>query len=283
MTSNVIALLNHGPTALDWLILLTTSDFCHRIGRAFAFMKKTFAYIPVIGWVGALAGCVTLNRNWKADESRLIKLMPKFNDEYPKPWIFATYPEGTRLNPKKLQQAQTYAKEKGYRVYTNLLQPRVKGFRFLINHLRNSVKYVIDWTIIYFDEAPTIKDFITKGRLNNKYTHLHLKIYPINTLPTNDDDIDNWLRERWTEKERIIDFVKKGKSKGQELYRDPYKGRLCFIFWTIIVGILLQYLFKWNGLYTIIWIVTNMCAVTQCYIERKIDESPQGLYGKKIN
>jgi hypothetical protein len=49
------------------------------------------------------------------------------NKEFPEPWTFIIFPEGTRVTPDAVAKSQEISKEKGYPIYHHVLLPRKKG------------------------------------------------------------------------------------------------------------------------------------------------------------
>merc|ERR1719410_2596773 len=110
-----------------------------------------------MGWLESVCPhAFPLDRDWDKDKKSIAALCRRFNDsddyQHVSPWMWFIFPEGTRMNEKKLIAAQQFAKERGYPCYDHLLQPRVKGFSFLTKHLHKTLGVIIDATIVYFDK-----------------------------------------------------------------------------------------------------------------------------------
>eukprot|EP01084_Bolivina_argentea_P296536 510726_1 len=174
---NTIILFNHSNSPFDWMVVSSFADYLERFQNSFVFMKKQFAYIPIIGWIGSLHSAKPLQRNWKKDKKYIKNLCQKFksNKDYRlvTPWCWFSYPEGTRFSAKKLIAAQEFARGREYPVLNHLLQPRVKGFSYLTHHLYDILGCIIDNTVVYFPKPPSAMNFFIDTRLA-KYTHIHI-------------------------------------------------------------------------------------------------------------
>ena len=67
---------------------------------------------------------------------------------------------------------------------------------------------VYDVTIGY--ERPFSVVDLCRGGVNT-HVHLHVRRYPISTLPKTGPEIANWLVRRWQEKELLLEDFKKAK------------------------------------------------------------------------
>ena len=106
---NAMILANHSASPFDWISIASVADYLERFENSFVFMKKQFALVPGIGWVGSLNSAVPLQRDWKKDQVRIRELCLHFKAKgsdalyrLVTPWCWFSYPEGTRDpgNPK---------------------------------------------------------------------------------------------------------------------------------------------------------------------------------------
>ncbi|ETO10099.1 hypothetical protein RFI_27278 [Reticulomyxa filosa] len=125
---NTLTMINHAESEFDWVAAFVFADAYLHIRNVIALMKKSFAWIPSLGWVSYLQGNIALERSWDHDMPKLKKLMPIIAHSYSKPWSVGIYPEGTRQTPQKLKEAKKFAQDRGYVVLQNLLQPRLVHF-----------------------------------------------------------------------------------------------------------------------------------------------------------
>ena len=235
---NNILICNHSESPFDYITLGSIADYLDRFQNSFVFMKKEFGYVPVIGWIGSLSAAIPLNRNWEKDKRTIANLCNEFKKKekgrfkYTTPWCFYFYPEGTRFTKKKLLKAKEFAKERGLNVYDNLLQPRVKGFSYLAHHLHDVMGCIVDVTCVYYPKPPPITFFINTRTA--KYTHLHLRVYRQNDIPKDIELLNQWLRDRWDEKDKLVKDMKDKKIKHQILKRSPEKAIKFYVLWAII-------------------------------------------------
>ncbi|MEK6624577.1 MAG: lysophospholipid acyltransferase family protein, partial [Bdellovibrionota bacterium] len=116
------------------------------------------------------------------------------------------FPEGTRLRPHKLKRVQEICKKKSLPETTHVLLPRPKGFIASVQGLRGHLQSVIDVTIGYEGEAPSLYDLIL-GKV--KRLHLHIKRFPMHTLPNTDKELEEWIIKCFYDKDlRLQKFQK---------------------------------------------------------------------------
>lgn len=74
------------------------------------------------------------------------------------------------------------------------------------------LKWVIDVTVGYPDQEPLCLATICAGSRPTCVTTLHYRRYPIEDVPTEMQELTNWLYDRWVEKERMLEtFYKTGR------------------------------------------------------------------------
>ena len=210
---NNILICNHSASPFDWLVVSSFGDYLGRFHNTFTLAKKEMAYVPIIGWVGGLTTAILLNRNWDKDKKMIENLCNEFKKgkkgkfKYTTPWCFAFYPEGTRFTQKKWLKAKEFAQQRGLTVYENLLQPRVKGFSYFAHHLHDILGCMIDVTCVYHPKPPSARNLLLNTR-TARYTHLHLKVYREEDIPKDIEDLNQWIRDRWTEKDKRVQEMK---------------------------------------------------------------------------
>merc|ERR1712228_421516 len=240
---NTILIANHSMTPFDPIMTGSFADYLERFQNTFIFMKKQVAWIPGLGWIASLSSGQSLERHWEKDKEFIKRLCQQFkaNKIYKRvtPWCWFSFVEGTRFDQKKLKQSQDFAKQRGYPVYKNILQPRVKGVSYLTHHLYDVLGTVSDVTVLYQPRAPTFYDFFVNTRMCN-YVHLHLRVFRQNEIPqceTDNDlgELDQWLRDRWTEKDEIIEKMKKKEFRYQSMKRSPWRAIQYYSFWALVI------------------------------------------------
>ena len=147
------------------------------------------------------------------------------------------------MTEKKLLAAQDFARKRGYPVYKHILQPRVKGFSYLTHHLRPVVGCIMDTSAVYHPAPPQPSDFFLRTRLC-QYVHLHVKVHRQKEIPQAESDqdlevIDQWLRDRWTEKDELVGKMKEGEIPYKVLQRSPWKALKSYAVWATLAIYLL--------------------------------------------
>jgi len=120
------------------------------------------------------------------------------------PFSLLIFPEGTNMTDETRDKSNAYAaKQSVYnQPYEYCLHPRTTGFTYLLNTMQsyNIVDTVDDITIGYEGNFPIdLLDFV-KGQFPT-VVHFHIKRYAEDSLPKENQDIDEWLQIRWVEKE----------------------------------------------------------------------------------
>ena len=81
----------------------------------------------------------------------------------------------------------------------------VKGFTFFcqeLGHAAQAVDYIIDMTTLYIPKPPPMKRYALSGRLHDRLDMI-LRVYKISDMPKEKAELDQWLRDRWTEKDKL--------------------------------------------------------------------------------
>jgi len=129
----------------------------------------------------------------------------------------------------------------------NTIHPRVTGFTFFVNLMRNHgiIDAVYDLTIGYIGNIPQTELAIFTGF--PKECHVHLKRYDIKDLPSDENDLGEWLREKWYEKDnRLSAFYKNQKfeTDGEPQHRSAlYAPQTLQMFTVTVVVIWMVWLF----------------------------------------
>jgi 1-acyl-sn-glycerol-3-phosphate acyltransferase len=197
---NAIVLANHQQmTDVPFLMALARSK--QRLGDLKWLVKDPVKYVPGIGWGMWFLDCPFLKRDWAEDRASIERTFQNFlRDQIPL-WL-VSFPEGTRLTSQKLAASRQYAIDHSMQPLDHLLVPRTKGFVASVHGLRSHVRAVYDITIGYERGVPTLWQY-TKGYCRR--AHLHLRRYPIESIPEQDEQLANWLIDRYREKDALLD------------------------------------------------------------------------------
>jgi len=207
---NAIVLLNHQEMA-DITVVFTFARSKERLGDLKWFVKDVLKYVPGIGWGMLFLDCLFIKRDWTADRDYIHRVFRNILT-YQVPMWLMTFAEGTRLRPEKIARSQAYAREHGLVPPQHVLIPRTKGFVASATSLRGYADAVYDLTIGYEKGVPTLWQW-TKGYVRR--VHLHVRRYPLDSLPVEEEALASWLFERFQEKDRLLEsFYRHGAFPG---------------------------------------------------------------------
>ncbi len=178
-------------------------------GQFKAVAKAELSHIPAFGWLLYLSDFIFLKRKWETDRIYITSRLRDLSNfsESGFPLSILIFPEGTRLTPQKLENSQNFARSNGLFVFNKLLYPRFKGFLGLMPIIRSKLDYLVDCTLIFKQGIPTIAD-VLKGKADQT-VHLHIRKFPVSEIPEEPDSLKEWLRQKWIEKEKIIESYEK--------------------------------------------------------------------------
>ncbi|KAF9975099.1 hypothetical protein BGZ73_001360 [Actinomortierella ambigua] len=170
--------------------------------------------IPFYGWGMWIMGMLFINRNWQQDQVKINRMFGRILDIQAPVWI-ASFLEGSRLTPAKLAASQKFMQSRGLPVLSNVLMPRTKGFIACVQKFRGThVKYVYDFTIAYhhrtkgFGVPPDLVRVHT-AQLNPEYKfHVHVRRFPLDDLPEDEDKLSEWVVQRYVEKDAFLESMK---------------------------------------------------------------------------
>merc|ERR1711971_182834 len=118
---------------------------------------------------------------------------------------------GTRMTPKKLEDSQAFAKQRGIKVPTNVLCPRTKGVWSAVNGLKLDV--IFDATVVAKTGADA--NLITLAQCKPLEMHIHLDVIAADEVPRGEEELSKWLFQRWEVKDDLLTtFLKEGTFKG---------------------------------------------------------------------
>ena len=196
---------------------------------------------------------IMLKRNWLKDRKHIDEAFGRFK-KYPVPIWLITFLEGSRRTEKKLRESQDYAKKNDLPILKHVLLPRTKGFVATIETLRNShVKYVYDLTIDYGgDSVPSIYDVYDRA-MPEKKVHVHVRRFPIDSLPHDPEELSRWCFRIWKEKDDMIEKLKStgsyagpkseyAISSGMDIPSIQTWIVICNVSWFLLVYLLLRWL-----------------------------------------
>ena len=162
----------------------------------------------VTGWSMQLAGYIFLRRQWTEDE-RILNEIFSYYDKMRLPVQLLLFPEGTDFNPRSKIRSDAYALKNNLTKYEYCLHPRLKGFTYIAENMRNQFESVIDVTMGY----PAGVCYGALDSFSGRFppeVHVHIKRYPISEVPSDSDGLEAWCIKRWEEKEQRLKKLYKG-------------------------------------------------------------------------
>jgi 1-acyl-sn-glycerol-3-phosphate acyltransferase len=203
---NVIVIANHQQmTDITFAMFLARAK--GRLGDMKWFVKDIIKWVPGVGWGMFFLDCLFVKRRWADDERSIRATFSAFIREKIPVWLIS-FVEGTRLTERKLAQSQEYARSQGLPLPHHTLVPRLKGFVASVQGLREHVDAVYDVTIGYVGGVPNLWQYI---RGEARLAHLHVRRFPIASLPQAEAELGQWLMARWQEKDQLLEtFYRSG-------------------------------------------------------------------------
>jgi len=196
---NVILLVNHQQMPdITWLMDLARKK--GRLGDMKWFVKDEIKWVPGVGWGMVFLECLFVKRDWATDAKAIARTFERIlRDDVPL-WLML-FPEGTRITPEKLSQADAFADKAGLQRTEHVLLPRTSGFMASIRGLRDHIDAVYDVTIGYERGVPSLWQFI-KGY--SPVAHMHIRRVPVAELPESSEALSDWLHDCFQQKDRRL-------------------------------------------------------------------------------
>ena len=218
VNENAIWMSNH-THAWDFMATCLTAPLYGRIGAMRFLMKEQIKNIPIIGFGLYWMDNIYLKRNFKEDQKHINMTFRRLRNKWYPFWLIV-YPEGTRNRPKKIEESQQYAREHGLPVFEHIVNPRPTGIMVAIQQLRNVVPYIYDITLQYGDDAHIAMAFCPNEGID---IHMNVSVIKMEVVPEYEEELKDWLNERWKRKDDLVGYFKKHKRfPGQGRYL-PYK------------------------------------------------------------
>lgn len=194
---NAIVIANHQSMS-DIPALLCLALEKKRIGDLKWLVKDQLKYVPGIGLGLKFLDALFLKRRWADDQQSVQNTFERYVRMKTPLWLLL-FPEGTRSSPKKREVFRS----KHPHVETQfVLPPRAKGFVASVQGLSSVIHEVYDITIIYPQTEPPSLIELMRGEV--RFIQIHVKRYPISSLPMDDAGLTQWLNQRFIEKDQTI-------------------------------------------------------------------------------
>mmetsp|Transcript_62583 Transcript_62583/g.116400 ORF Transcript_62583/g.116400 Transcript_62583/m.116400 type:complete len:369 (-) Transcript_62583:210-1316(-) len=260
-TQQSLVVMNHRGN-LDWLLGLYLNDCGGGIGASKAIVKKSLLAVPILGFVWWCSDFVCITRDWKSASSALLDGYRRQHvyKEHGAPYVLALFPEGTRITPKKLKEAQEFERENKLPVFEHVLCPRVKGLWSALQGLQ--LDSVYDITVA--EKGGPKSNFVTMARGMPAEFHIHAVRLDPKSIPQDQEACKKWLFERWAKKEELLQKLEKDGNFGSpglvdvpiraEVYRTML-GALCF--WTLSTFVFVRLCLRYNYMRLLIFSIAG--------------------------
>lgn len=197
---DALVLSNHQDMP-DIVALMTLARSKRRLGDLKFFVKHALKWVPGVGWGMQFISCPFVRRDWTTDRERIRHTFDTLVRERIPVWL-VSFAEGTRSTPEKLRANAAWAVERGLEATRHVLIPRTKGFVATIDGLGDHLDAVYDVTIGYEVGVPTLWQYIN-GSV--KRIHVHVRRFPIESLPQLEHELRDWLLTRYREKDALLE------------------------------------------------------------------------------
>jgi 1-acyl-sn-glycerol-3-phosphate acyltransferase len=204
---NAMLLPNHQNIA-DIPVLLSIAKRKNRLGDMKWFMKSIIKYIPGPGWGMLFLDGIFLRRNWADDRENIENTFARIK-RYNVPIWLVSFLEGTRVTESKLELSRKFAAKRQLPQPRHLMIPRTKGFLATMTGLRDHLDAVYDVTIAYPTGIPSLWQMI-QGDV--KKVCIHIRRYPLELLPKNDQGLEDWVYRLFSEKDELLEHFQASKS-----------------------------------------------------------------------
>ncbi|KAL2016170.1 hypothetical protein VTK56DRAFT_4110 [Thermocarpiscus australiensis] len=282
----MIMIANHQLTT-DWLYLwwVGYANAPKMHGYLYIILKESLKYIPIVGPGMMFYGFIFMSRKMAVDQPRLAHRLGKLKTRHTAPdgkkyldpmWLLL-FPEGTNASENGRKKSARWAEKIGVKDPDHVLLPRSTGMYYCLNELKGTLDYVYDCTVAYegiprgkFGENIfTLQGTYFRGQ-PPKSVNFYWRRFRVADIPLDSQEkFDVWLRERWYEKDALMEqYVSTGRfppspadavTKGHEGFLETeVRTRYWFEFLQIFTvlgafGFLVNLLVKfWNRLLSVL-------------------------------
>ncbi|XP_045182485.1 lysocardiolipin acyltransferase 1-like [Mercenaria mercenaria] len=258
-----LMIMNH-RTRFDWLYLFSYQVRHASLRRYAISLKNGLKFLPGIGWAMQIAGFVFLDRKWEDDQETISRCLQVFKHTNYKPQILL-FPEGTDLTKNTKKRSDAHAEKYSLPKYDFVLHPRTTGFTHFVQEMKKNeiLDCVTDITIAYPGTIPQNEMDIIKGNFPSEI-HFLIDWYPNKDIPIHKDDLDNWCKEKWSQKEAVLKefYERKTFEKGvEELYSNESLIGALFMYswvtwttWHVFITYML-----WS--HPVLWLYVIACTI----------------------
>lgn len=198
------------------------------------------------GWAMQNALYIFLKRRWEQDENYLNSVLSYFVNSLDCLQLLL-FPEGTNFEDASKQKSDSFAKKNNLSLYDYVLHPRVRGFTYCVEKLREGkLDAIHDVTVGYSENYCFEEVDLLRGNVPSEI-HFHIQRFSNEKLPQDSQGLEEWCCDQWKDKEeRLKRFYTEDKQFGppSELALEKQDGvetavRLLFIkglvFWLVFI------------------------------------------------
>ncbi|KAL4238498.1 Lysocardiolipin acyltransferase 1 [Mactra antiquata] len=262
-----LMIMNH-RTRFDWLFLFSYQVRHASVRRYTISLKNMLKFIPGIGWAMQIAGYIFLDRKWEEDQQTIFRCLKVFKHVNFNAQILL-FPEGTDLTKNTKKRSDQFAEKNNLQKYDFVLHPRTTGFSHIVQQMKKDeiLDFVVDITIAYPGTIPQNEMDIVKGNFPSEI-HFLIKKYPNSIIPSQKEDLEDWCKEKWHEKENVLKNFYEKKSFGNDhpllSSNESLIGALFMYSWVAWTGfhIFILYLLwvcPWLWIYVIACTIMYVC------------------------
>ena len=200
-----IVIANH-QSGLDVAVLL--SVFWGRLPPLMFFLKRSLAYVPIVGWFSYIMGYPFIDRVESGaslkDAKRIldaqrVRLASQCEWVFKQASALVVFVEGTRFSSTKRSSAYRY-----------VLQPQSTGLAICLANLPDDFTSVVDVTLFYKGVQPVTLWSVLNGTC--RFIEVHVQLHACEEFVRQDCVTDRskrrpltqWLQATWVEKDALL-------------------------------------------------------------------------------
>lgn len=206
---NSIIIMNH-RCRLDWMFYWNVAARYGGLQQEKIIMKHELKHIPGPGWAMQNALYIFLRRCWEQDESYLNRVLSYYVSS-PDNFQLLLFPEGTNFEDGSKSKSDLFARKNNLPCYEYVLHPRLRGFTYCVEKLRQGRLNAIHDVTIGYSKNYCFKEMdLLRGNVPDEI-HFHIQRYSNVDLPQDVEGMEKWCCEQWKNKEeRLRKFYTQG-------------------------------------------------------------------------
>jgi lysocardiolipin and lysophospholipid acyltransferase len=234
-----LAMMNH-RTNFDWLFYWDIMGLYGSPRHLKILLKNELRKVFGFNWIAQLTLYAFLRRKFEDDRPTLFRTLTTYTKIPDYKYHCLIFPEGTVLSPNGIQSSNKWAVKFGLPSYRHVLHPRTTGLLFCLSTLRQhkGIDAVYDLTLGYLEGPMVSKLGLFKGQPPHE-VHVHVRRYPIASVPEDNADIERWCQDLWSQKEqRLADFHRDRRFPGDMVPPNPQyplRRNLATLYWLVYV------------------------------------------------